>query len=465
MARVVQHVREIAVALPAGAQLPSVRELMDRLAVGPGTVREAFAALASEGVIEAHPGRGTFVAPRARARGAAPPGDFGWQSVALGPARTDADALGELVALAPPGAIPLSTGYLPDELQATRELSAAMSRAVTRPGIWDRIPLEGLEPLRAWFARELGSGFSAREVMICPGSQSAIATAFHGLAVPGSAVLVEAPTYIGAMAAARAAGLRLVPVAADSHGVRPDLLADALRSSGGRVFYSQPTYANPSGAVLSERRRRDVLAAITEARAFMVEDDWARDLHFGDKPAPPPVASHDADGHVVYIRSLTKPAAPGLRIAALCARGAALARLRSTRNAGDFFVAGPLQEAALQLVSSPAWPRHLRMMRTALRERRDALAAAVRNRLGADALPLVPDGGLHLWVRLPDGVSDAEVAARATRANVVVGAGRSWFAAEPPGSFLRLTFAAAPPEALRRGVEILAEVVDAGRRF
>jgi DNA-binding transcriptional MocR family regulator len=185
--------------------------------------------------------------------------------------------------------------------------------------------------------------------------------------------------------------------------------------------------------VLSEARRRDVLAAVAEARAFMIEDDWARDLHLGGKAAPPPVASHDVDGHVVYIRSLTKPAAPGLRVAALCARGAAFARLRSTRNADDFFVAGPLQEAALQLVSSPAWPRHLRAVRAALRERRDALAAAVRDGFGPHALSLVPEGGLHLWVRLPDGVSDADVAARAARANVIVGVGRGWFAAEPPG--------------------------------
>ena len=443
---------------------------MDRLAVGPGTVREAFAALVSEGLIEAHPGRGTFVASCSPAPGAATAarGDLGWQSVALGAARADTDALGELAALPPPGAIPLSTGYLPDDLQATRELSVAMGRAATRPGVWDRIPLEGLEPLRVWFARELGSsggGFSAREVMICPGSQGAIATAFRGLAAPGDAVLVEAPTYIGAMTAARAAGLRLVPVAADAHGVRPDLLADALRASGARLFYSQPTYANPSGAVLSEARRRDVLAAVAEARAFMIEDDWARDLHLGGKAAPPPVASHDVDGHVVYIRSLTKPAAPGLRVAALCAQGAAFARLRSTRNADDFFVAGPLQEAALQLVSSPAWPRHLRAVRAALRERRDALAAAVRDGFGPHALSLVPEGGLHLWVRLPDGVSDADVAVRATRANVIVGVGRGWFAAEPPAPFLRLTFAGAPPDILRRGVEILAEIVDAGRRL
>ena len=200
--------------------------------------------------------------------------------------------------------------------------------------------------------------------------------------------------------------------------------------------------------------------AVRAAGAFLVEDDWARDLGIDGDP-PPPLAAADPDGHVVYLRSLTKVAAPGLRVAAIGARGAAGARLRAARVVDDFFVAGPLQEAALDLVSSPAWRRHRRALRVALRERRDALVAALRSDLPASAPAAVPAGGLHLFVALPDGADDVAVTAAAAARGVVVSPGRHWFPAEAPAAHLRLTFAAAPPDALAEGVRRLAAAVGA----
>ena len=290
-------------------------------------------------------------------------------------------------------------------------------------------------------------------MVVCPGGQSAIATAFRALAVPGETILVESPTYVGAIAAARAAGLRIVPVASDADGVRPDLLGDALRRTGARVFYCQPAFANPHGATLAPDRREAVLDRVAAAGAFLVEDDWARDLAIGD--APPPLAAADRDGHVVYLRSLTKSAAPGLRIAAVGRAAPAGARLRAVRLVDDLFVSGPLQEAALDLVSSPAWRRHLRRLRAALRERRDALAAAVERH--------VPD--LRVPASRPAGSTLGGAARRRRRRRggrrgggrgVVVYPGRPWFPADPPGPFLRLTFAAAPPETLDEGARRLA---------
>jgi DNA-binding transcriptional MocR family regulator len=197
---------------------------------------------------------------------------------------------------------------------------------------------------------------------------------------------------------------------------------------------------------------------VREAGAFVVEDDYARDLALDDDP-PPPLASEDRDGHVVYIRSLTKAAAPGLRVGAIAARGAAGARIRAARVVDDLIVAGPLQEAALDLVSSPAWRRHRRTTAAALTERRDLLVAAVRRGMPDAVVDIVPRGGFSLWVRLPDGLDDLAVAAAAEREGVIVSPGRVWFPADAPGPFLRLTFAAAPPDELERGAQILGEIV------
>jgi DNA-binding transcriptional MocR family regulator len=119
-------------------------------------------------------------------------------------------------------------------------------------------------------------------------------------------------------------------------------------------------------------------------------------------------------------------------------------------------VSGPLQEAAVELMASPAWRRHLRALRGALRERRDALAGAIERELPALRLTLLPAGGLHLWFALPEGVDDVAIATRAEAGGVTVSPGRRWFAAEPPGPHLRLTFAGADAVRLAEGARRLA---------
>lgn len=452
----------VRVATP-GTRLPSVRELMTRHRASPATVQRAVARLAEEGLVEPRPGRGTFVADRAPAApgpGGATP-DLGWQTVALGERAADSDALHRHLALPPPDAIGLSIGYPDESLQPTGLLARAMARAARRPGSWARIPTEGIERLRAWFALQAGGLVRMHDVIVTPGAQAGLATVLRALIPAGAPVLLESPTYLGAIAAARAAGLRVVPVPTDRDGVRPDLLADAFARTGARLFVCQPLFANPTGASLAADRRGPVLDAVRRANAFLVEDDYARDLALDADP-PPPLVSDDPDGHVVYLRSLTKSTAPGLRVAAVAARGAAGARLRAARVVDDFFVGGPMQEAALDVVSSPAFRRHRRQVAATLGERRDALAAALRRDIPAARFD-VPPGGLGIWLGLPDPVDDVALSAEAARAGVVVSPGRPWFPAEAPGPFLRLSYAGAPAADLVRGVALLAEVIDRAR--
>ena len=436
-----------------GDRLPSVRELMRRHGAGPLSVQRAVHLLAGRGLVDARPGRGTFVAAPPTAGRAAP--DHAWQTVALGARTLDASALEELLRPPPPGMLVLSSGYLPDELQPRGALGQALARAARRPGAWGPAPAEGIAPLRAQHAAWLGGGCTAQDVIITSGGQAALTACLRGLAPSRGAVIVESPTYLGALAAARAADLVPVPVPSDHDGIRPDLLAAALAASGARLVYCQTTFANPHGATLAPARRAAVLAAVRAAGAFLIEDDPLRDLAFDPARLPPPLAHDDPDGHVVHLSSLTKVAAPGLRLGAIAARGPALARLRAARVVEDFYASGPLQEAALDLLGAPAWRRHLKRARGALRERSDALVAAVDQQLGPGRTR-PPAGGLHLWVALDPGEDDVALAERAHRAGVKVFAGRHWFPAEPSGPHLRLSFAAEPPDRLAEGVRRLA---------
>ncbi|MEU8004825.1 PLP-dependent aminotransferase family protein [Catellatospora sp. NPDC049111] len=459
VARVIQDLRGLAAAAGPGTRLPSVRELTARHQASPVTVAEAIRQLVAQNVIEARPGKGTFVA--------VPPDepavpDLSWQTVALGVRPPGDEELQALLALPPTGAIPLVGGYLDADLQPAAALGAALTRAARQPAAWQRGPVEGRADLRAWFAREAGAGLRADDMVICAGGQAGLSTALRALSAPGDTVLVESPTYLGALAAARAAGLRVVPVPADADGVRPDQLAAAFARTGARLFYCQPLYANPHGATLAGHRRAEVAATVRAAGAFLIEDDYARDLTI-DGEAPPPLAADDPDGHVVYLRSLTKATAPGLRVAAIGARGPAGARLRAARLLDDFYVAGPLQQAALEFVTSPAWTRHRRTLRSSLRERRDALLSALRRHLPDLVPPVVPRGGLHLWTPLPDGTDDIALATAAATEGVIVFPGRPWYAAEPPAPHLRLTYAAAPPAHHDEAITRLAHALAKGR--
>ncbi len=421
-------------------------------AVGPGTVSQALGRLAAEGVLITEAGRGTFVARRAGRREA----DTSWQTVALGEAPVDSRAVAELLLAPAPGMLVLSAGYPCADLQPLTALAAAATRAARRPGAWSLAPASGLPELRQLLAAPVGA--DAEDVLVVPGGQAGLSTAMRALARPGDAVLVEAPTYLGALASARAAGLRPVPVPTDAGGVRADLLPQAFAASGARLLYLQPTYANPTGAVLARDRRSAVLSAARDAGAFVLEDDWARYLAL-DGPPPPPLLHDDVDGCVVHLSSLSKAAAPSLRIGALVARGPAAGRLAALRQVEDFGVARPLQESAVELLGSSAWVRHLTQLGRALRVRRDHLTTELHRHLPDLAPRTTPAGGLHLWLTLPATVDDLELAERARSRRLLVGAGRPYYVAEPPGPRLRVSFAAADRAQLTAGVRVLAELL------
>ncbi len=452
------QIEQLVGSLPAHSKLPSYRDLQQRYRLSPATVQRMLTELSRRGLVVTRPGSGTYTAPR---RAAAAPADVAWQTLALGSKAGLSPDLERLIDPAPPGMLSLASGFLDERLQPLGLLATAASRAARRPQGWSRLAPQGLPELRGHFAAEIGGPHTGEHVLITSGGQAALSAVFRHLAAPGDPLIVESPTYVGALAAARAAGLRLVPVPADRDGVLPDALADALARTGARLAYLQPRYGNPAGTVLAAGRREAVLDSVARHGAFLVEDDWMRDLDLG-APSPPPLAAADRDGHVIYLRSLTKPVAGGLRVAGLAARGPVLARLRRGRISDDLFVAPVLQQVAVDVLTAPGWPRHLGSVRRALRERRDALAAAIARELPGCALDLVPGGGVHLWLRLPDWCSDAAVADAAAGRGLAINPGRASFPAEAPGPYLRLSYAAAEPPELSRAAQILAAVLAGG---
>lgn len=450
-ARIALDLRRRLARLAPGALLPSVRALSAEYGASPVTVHRAMAQLAREGRVVTRPGDGTYVAQRALE---APRADSSWQLTVLGPPSDAAsNAAFELPA---PGVLALGSGYPDVSLQPLALLSKAARRAASNARAWDRMSPEGHPDLRHWFARDVGGGASAKDVVLVSGGQAALAATFRTLVPFGGPILVESPSYFGALSVARSLGLRPVPVPLDAHGIRADLLEAAFASSGARALYLQPAYSNPSAVTLSPERRKDVLRLAERAGAFVVEDDYARDLGFGVAPHAP--LFREGGDRVVYIRSLTKSSAPGLRVAGIVAKGPVLGRLRTLRATEDWFVSGLLQETALELVNAPGYDGYLRLLRQTLRERRDVALRALERHWPAARLSRVPEGGFSLWLELPAGVDDLDFVAAAARAGVSLTAGAPWFAAERPASFVRISTAGASAADLEAGIEILGGV-------
>lgn len=458
--RIVAILREwIANAAP-GAKLPSTRALVAEHEVSPVTVQQALRTLVAQGVIESRPGVGTFV----RGIRAPKPHDFGWQTAALGAPQQRLPQLSSALRTTANDVIGLHSGYPDKSLLPERQVRAALARAARSELAVVRAPAAGLPDLQSWFAAELASDTPggvtpplASDVVILPGSQAGLSTLFRTLVGAGQPMLIESPSYWGAILAAAQVGVQLVPIPSGPDGPDPDEIDRAFARTGARALYAQPHFANPTGAHWSPALAERVLEIVRARGAFLIEDDWAHDFSIDEDITP--IAALDDSGHVVYVRSLTKSVSPALRVAGIVARGPARERILADTQAQAMYVSGVLQAAALDVVTQPAWRTHVRGLRGQLAARRNLLVDALRTFAPTAYLAHIPRGGLNLWLRLPDGADLATVARECEQRGVIVAPGNDWFPAEPTGQYLRLNYSGTNPGAYERAAQVLGEVL------
>jgi DNA-binding transcriptional MocR family regulator len=453
--RIVAGLRAWIADAPAGAQLPSTRALAAEYAAGPVTVQKALRTLGALGLVESRPGVGTFVRaerpPRAH--------DHGWQTAALGAPQQRSPGLSSALRTTGTDVVALHSGYPDRSLLPERLVRAAFTRAARGDATVSRPPAPGLPDLQAWFAAELGAVLptgvapSPGDVVVFPGSQSGLSTILRAVVGVGQPLLVESPTYWGAILAAVQTGVRLVPVPSGGHGPDPDELARAFDRTGARAFYAQPGFANPTGAQWSAGLADAVLDVVRRHGAFLVEDDWAHD--FGIEADVVPVAARDDSGHVIHLRSLTKSVSPAVRVAGVVAKGPVRDRILADAQAESMYVSGVLQAVALDVVTQPAWRTHLRRIRRELGGRRDLLVAALAEHVPSAEITAVPRGGLNLWVRLPDGTDLARLVRDCEADRVIVAPGDEWFPAEPTGPYLRLNYSGPDPGSFVDGARVI----------
>jgi DNA-binding transcriptional MocR family regulator len=444
--------------LGAGDRLPAIRELARSLGVNRDTVGLAYEELARDGVVESTVGRGTFVRQTGVAE--APP----FEPVLSPLVERLLDLEGARVRYAAPaGTVPLHSLVPDPTLYPVEEFRRAINRELARAG-GDLLRYgtpQGDADLREALAarlRDAGLSIDADGVVLTQGASEGIALALRLFAVPGDAIAVEEPTYHNVLGALAALGLRAAAV--PMRGGAPDLavLERVLERPDVKALYTMPTFHNPLGTSTSLAHRRALLVAAASAGKPVIEDAYEMDLRYAGKPVPP-LAALDERGLVVQLFSFSKSLFPGARVGSIAARGRAFDALLPLKHATDLGGAPVLQAALARFVESGGYERHLTRVRRALLRRRDAMLAALAAEMPDGVRWTEPEGGLQLWVDLPEGVDSAELLPEAVRAGVLFAPGFQFRHDRRASNGLRLSLALADEAEIGRGVAALARVV------
>ena len=344
--------------------------------------------------------------------------------------------------------------------EATRILSER-GREVLQYG-----PTEGFEPLKQflsrWMAPRMGRATAPEEMLITSGSQQGMDLLCSVLVNPGDSILVEDPTYPGALHTMRNRGARFVTVPCDAEGMRVDLLPgilDRAAAEGHRVkfVYAIVNFQNPSGATLSASRRKALLELAKERDLILFEDDPYGHLRY-DGVSDPTIFSQDDEGRVVYACSFSKILAPGSRVAWMVGDPELIRRMVMMKQGNDLCTSVVAQALVYEYCNLGHLEGFLPKILKHYSVKRDGMAEAFRKHLPAEAEYHIPAGGFFFWMRLP-GVDTKELFLKAVDRGVAFVTGPSFFANGGGEDCLRLCFSFAQPEELEEGAVRLAEAI------
>lgn len=462
--------------LRGGDRIPASRELAMHLGVHRTTVANAYAELESEGLIQGHVGRGTFIcsAP-AKKFSPAPPSAEGngrtglrWESL-FADERGD-EGMSRLVPTVPAGTIAFIAARPSEEFFPIEEFRRCCNAVLRTSGrsVLQLGSTDGYEPLKRVLMEMLrGEGMNVRsdQILITDGGQQAIDLVCKAFLRPGDSVALENPAYPGAIAiltGARARALA-VPVEPDAErtgraGLDLDALETVLMQNRVKFVLVTPDFQNPTGTTLGIPERRRLLEIAARYQVPIIEDAIYARLRLRGARVPS-IKSLDPSGNVIQIDSFSKIAFPGLRVGWCIGPESVIERLRLVKQSTDLHTGQLAQATLAEFVRRGHLARHMAKMKKVYAARLDALEAALRKHMPEDAHWTRPEGGMSLWVTLPAGFDAAELLIHVRERGVLFVPGRYFYFQHPRPNTLRLGFASLDEQAIARGVQTLGELL------
>ncbi|GAB3625581.1 2-aminoadipate aminotransferase [Pandoraea terrae] len=318
---------------------------------------------------------------------------------------------------------------------------------------------EGFAPLRDWVAHRYscdGLSLSADNVLITTGSQQALDLLGKIFIDTGSRVLVEAPSYLGALQSFSLFEPQYVSVPTDEHGLLPEALTDDL-VAGARFLYAMPNFQNPTGRRLPLERRQALAALAVRHGLPIIEDDPYGELDYEGKRLPSLLSM--APEHVIHMGSFSKVLAPGLRLGYIIAPKTVILKLVQAKQAADLHTPSLVQRIAYEVVKDGFLDRHIPAIRTLYATQAKAMLDALSRHMPAGASWNTPAGGMFIWLTLPEGIDTMALLEQAVAQNVAFVPGAPFYAGTPVKHTLRLSFVTVPPEKIEIGVARLGKLI------
>lgn len=319
-------------------------------------------------------------------------------------------------------------------------------------------PTDGYPPLRAWIADWLSKPdckIVPEQILMTSGSQQALDLLGKVLIDEGSKVLVETPSYLGALQAFSVYRPNFVSVETDEHGLVPQSL-DKL-ADGARLLYALPNFQNPTGRSLSLERRQQLVETCARMRVPLVEDDPYGALSYKGDPMPK-MLNMNPDG-VIYMGSFSKILTPGIRLGYVVAPLPLARRLELAKQATDLHTAQLTQMVVHEVVKDGFLERHIPTIRELYGDQCQVMLDAIQEQFPAGVSWTKPEGGMFIWVTLPEQIDAMKLLEKALLENVAFVPGAPFYANDAASNTLRLSFVTVPPERIRAGIAILGRLI------
>ncbi|HSO74964.1 MAG TPA: PLP-dependent aminotransferase family protein, partial [Blastocatellia bacterium] len=361
-----------------------------------------------------------------------------------------------------PEIISFAGGMPAPELFPIAEIARAHARVFEEqgPAALQYSTTEGWLPLREWIAarmRQRGVAAEADRVLITTGSQQGIDLVGKVFLERGDTVVVESPCYVAALQAFSAYEVTPIPVESDDQGMRVDLIEEALAQNP-KLIYIVSEFSNPKGTTLSAERRSRLIDLSHRYGVPILEDNPYSELRYAGV-APQPLAALDRDGLVIHIGTFSKTLSPGMRLGWLIAAEPIFKEAVIAKQAADLHTSTVEQRAAALLLQDFDYDGHIKVLCRVYGERCKTMRDAIERHFPAGTRWTTPEGGLFLWVELPENVSAQEMFEDALRERVAFVPGTSFFAGEPRTNFMRLNFSNQKPEMITEGIGRIAAIL------
>ncbi len=445
---------------PVGMRLKPQRELAKLYDVNRSTIVEAIDYLKSEGLLEGQGRRGTVVINNSWSLMASDPPPNWEKYIQSGLHWSNQSTIQAINKLEfDPQMIRLGTGELSGDLYPKKEMEAVFRQvggALTHLGYESP---KGSEQLRKALSQHLGQfgiKASSENILIVSGSLQALQLISIGLLHTGSSVFVEKPSYLKSLNLFQSVGMQLKGIGMDDGGID---LSDLKRQMDYRkksLLYTIPTFQNPTGCLMDIQRRKALLEYCKSVRLPVIEDDAYRELWL-DEPPPPPIKAFDDSGHVLYMGTLSKILAPGLRIGWLVGPEPVVERLGDIKMQTDYGASSISQAVAAQWLMSGHHGPYAEWLRAQIRTRRDTAMKALEAYMKDLGSWHKPKGGFYIWVKLNRPISMKKLFKRAADAHLLINPGEIYDFEN--NAYIRISYAYADMDALEYGIKRLSEVI------